>query len=125
MIATKILGGAAIGGTAAGLAALLLSDDPTAKTDGVFALLSAVVLGVGGGMLKIGWELVKTNRRIAVVLADLNDRQKDDRQSNDAERDRAVNTVREEIRATRESVMDELARAREEVRRLLQKGRKA
>lgn len=87
--ASKTVIGVAIGGVAAVVGAIVSTTEP----EGLFQLHAAIVLGVGGGMLKIGWEMVKTGRQTVAILKELVKARAEDRKANDSERDVAVGKV--------------------------------
>lgn len=72
---------------------------------GLLSLHAAVVLGIGGGALKAMWEMVKTNRKIGTTLEKLVEARKDDRQSNDEERDAAVKKVVRKIEDGHDAIL--------------------
>lgn len=72
---------------------------------GLLGLHAVVVLGIGAGMLKIGWEQVKTSRQIEAVLSSMSKKMDEEAEENDEERDDAVARVEKAIVDARDVVV--------------------
>lgn len=94
-------------------ASLLLAQDKMDVVEryGLLGLHAVVVIGIGGGMLKIGWEQVKTSREIRAVLSSLVRSVKHEAEENDEERDDAVDEVKRTILEARDHVVGHLKAA--------------
>jgi hypothetical protein len=77
---------------------------------GLLGLHALVVLGLGSAMVKIGWELVRTNRKIGTTLERLVEARKEDRESNDDEREAAVKRVVRKVEDGHDAILQTQAK---------------
>lgn len=116
MITTsKVVAGIGIGGALALIGTIAATTEP----ESLFQLHAAIVLGIGGGMLKIGWETVKNGRQTLTVLREVLRMQKEDRANNDRERDAAVGKVMTVVKNGNERLVAGHAKLMEGVQELL------
>lgn len=123
--AGKVLIGLSCGGalTVAGALTVVLTRQgdqlDVVERYGLLGLHAVVVLGIGGGMLKATWELVKTNRKIGTTLEKLVLARADDRESNDDEREAAVQRVVRKIEDGHDAIIQTQSALTEGVGELL------
>lgn len=82
---------------------------------GLLALHALVVLGLGGAMVRIGWKQVGVMSKISTTLEKLVVARKEDRESNDSERDEAVGVVKGVIEQSRDDILGALGRLRQDI----------
>lgn len=107
MIATKtiVLYFLCSGGFCASSFALAQDKLDIVERYGLLGLHALVVLGIGAGMLKIGWEQVKTSRQIEAVLSSMSKKMDDEHEENEEERSEAVDEVKKAIVDARDVVV--------------------
>lgn len=82
---------------------------------GLLGLHAMVVLGIGTGMLKIGWEQVKTSRKIELALASLLRKLNDEHKEESHERDKMLSDVRDVVHDARDVVKESVQDSRDQV----------